>query len=278
MEGDTTGTINFFSHTIDGCAPNLDATPTLGWTKSNYVQVPTQITIHDLRGKEDLFNLDTNGFEVHKYDGAVHDEVEDNSDALSSYYDEIREVLKKRLGASRVIVFNHITRSRGPPRPADQCDASHKNPVLRPHVDNDPPSARLKMKECLDEQEAKQAMEKRFQIINIWRPLGGNPIIDTPLTICDYTSLDPDNDIHVSQTRGTKASASIYVISRNRHDTQKWYYLSQMRSNEMFVFKIFDNKPDVARFGAHTAFINESVPPTNTERCSIEVRCLVLYE
>ena len=133
------------------------------------------------------------------------------------------------------------------------------------------------MKEVLGEEEAKQATEKRFQIINVWRPLGGNPIIDIPLTICDYTSLDPDNDIHVSQTRGTTASASIYVISRNRHDTQKWYYPSQRRSNEMFVFKIFDNKPDVARFGAHTAFINESVPPMNSEQCSIEVRCLVLY-
>ena len=85
MEGDTTGKIHFFSHTIDGGAPYLDATPTLGWTESNYVQVPTQVTIHDLRGKEDLSNLDTTGFEVHRYDGAAHDEFEDNSDTLSTY-------------------------------------------------------------------------------------------------------------------------------------------------------------------------------------------------
>jgi hypothetical protein len=51
-----------------------------------------------------------------------------------------------------------------------------------------------------------------------------------------------------------------------------------MRSDEMFVFKIFDSNPDVARFGAHTGFINEHVPPTDLQQKSIEMRCLVLYD
>jgi hypothetical protein len=46
----------------------------------------------------------------------------------------------------------------------------------------------------------------------------------------------------------------------------------------MFVFKIFDSNPNVARFGAHTAFINENAPSTNTEQCSVEMRCLVFYD
>ncbi len=51
-----------------------------------------------------------------------------------------------------------------------------------------------------------------------------------------------------------------------------------MRSNEMFVFKIFDSNTNVAQFDAHTAFINENVPATNTEQCTVEMHCLVFYD
>jgi hypothetical protein len=58
-------------------------------------------------------------------------------------------------------------------------------------------------------------------------------------------------------------------------NTQKWYYLSNMKSNEMFMIKIFDSDPNVAQFGAHTAFINENVSSTDIEQCSVQIRCLV---
>lgn len=87
--------------------------------------------------------------------------------------------------------------------------------------------------------------------------------MNIPLTICDYRSLDVDNGIHVTELRGTNNYRSSYRISRNAQDAQKWYYLNEMRSDEMFVFKIFDSNPDVARFGAHTSFINEHAPPTD---------------
>ncbi|CAF1208337.1 unnamed protein product [Rotaria sp. Silwood1] len=278
MDGDITGALNFFSHTIDGSPPWMDGNPKLGWLSSNFAQTPVRITIHDLRGKENIIDLDTNGFEILKYDGDIHDEFNDNSETQQHYYEEITSVLKKRLGASRVIIYNHITRYRGPPRPVDQCDLYHRNPVFYPHVDYDPPAAHFKVKQMLGEEVATRVMQKRCQIINVWRPLGPNPIMNTPLTICDYRSLDLDNDLHVSEIRNSLVTIALYIISHNSQDAQKWYYLSNMRSNEMFVFKIFDSKPDVAQFGAHTAFINESVLSTNIQQCSIEVRCLVLYD
>jgi hypothetical protein len=74
------------------------------------------------------------------------------------------------------------------------------------------------------------------------------------------------------------ATNEVYMISRNIQDAQKWYYLSQMRSDEMFVFKIFDSNSEVAQFGAHTAFTNESMSKMDVEQISIEVRCLVVYD
>jgi len=278
MVGDISGEINFYSHTIDGSFPWMDATPKLGWTASNYVRIPVRIPIYDLRGKQNNLDLDNNGFELFKYDGSIHNAFDDNSKAQQCYYEDIINVLKNRLGASRVVVFNHIIRFRGPSRAADQCDSTHKNPVFYPHVDSDPSAAQLKVKEILGEEEANKLMQNRFQIINVWRPLGPNPITNTPLTICDYRSLDLDNDIHLSEVRGSDSTVSLYIISHNIQDAQKWYYLSNMRSNEMFIFKIFDSNNHVAQFGAHTAFKNEYVPSMNVEQCSIEMRSLVFYD
>jgi hypothetical protein len=278
MDINITGELNFFSHTIDDSPPWMDSNPKLGWTATNYARTPARVIIHDLRGRENTVDLDNNGFELLKYNGHIHDIFHDHSETQRCYYEDIVDMLKKHLGASRVVIFNHVMRSRGPPRAADQCDSTHKNPVFYPHVDNDPFSACYKVKEILGEEEAKKVMQNRFQIINVWRPLGPNLIINTPLTICDYRSLDLDNDIHVSEARGTVATISLYMISRNSRDAQKWYYLSQMRSDEMIILKIFDSNPDVAQFGAHTAFTNDYVPLTDIEQHSIEIRCLVLYD
>jgi hypothetical protein len=51
-----------------------------------------------------------------------------------------------------------------------------------------------------------------------------------------------------------------------------------MKSNEMFAFKMFDSKSDVAKFAFHTAFIDQNVPIPNEVQKSLEIRCLVFYD
>lgn len=278
MGGDVAGEIYFFNETTDGCAPWLDANPALGFTASNFVHRPIRVTIHDMRGKENDFHLDNNGFEILKYHGHVNEIFDENSELRRNHYEDISSALKEFLGASRVIVFNHIFRSRGVPRAADQCAEDRKNPVFYAHVDNNHYSAHIKMEQILGSEEAKKMAGKRFQIINVWRPVGPNPITRTSLTICDFKSLDAKNCIHSTEVRNSPSSVSIYMISHDIQDTQKWYYLSHMRSDEMFIFKIFDTEPDVAQFGAHTAFVNEHEPMVDVEQTSIETRCLVCYD
>ena len=277
MGSDIIGELNFFSHTNDGLSPWVDASYALAEPITNYVRTPARIPIHDLRGKENSFDLDTHGFEVHKYDGQIHDEFNNDSEMKRSYYEELAALLKKRLGACRVVVFNHVFRYRGPSRPTDQCDAVHKNPAVHPHVDYDERGVRSKMKEVLGEEEAEKLMQNRFQLINIWRPIGPSAVTKNSLTLCDYSSLDLNNDIHLSELRGSNISPAVYLISHNAQDAQQWYYLSEMQSNEMFVFKIFDSDPNVAQFCAHTGFINEHVPSIDVQQISIEARCFVFY-
>ena len=145
MSGNVTGEISFFSHATDGSPSWVDVSPNLGfWT--NAVQTSASVTIHDLRGKENIVDLDTNGFEILKYDRHMHEEFSDGTETQRSYYTEIATLLKKWLGAADVIMFNHIFRTRGPLRGTHECDDTHKNPVLNPHVDTDPLSARWKVK------------------------------------------------------------------------------------------------------------------------------------
>jgi hypothetical protein len=86
----------------------MDSNPRLGWTASNYAHTPAHVIIHDLRHKGNDFDLKNNGFEIVKYIGHVHDAFDNNSDMQRSYFDDIINLLKKRLNASRVIIFNHI--------------------------------------------------------------------------------------------------------------------------------------------------------------------------
>ena len=278
MGKDVIGEINFYSGTTDGKSPLVDTNPTFVWLATNYVLVPKPITIHDLRGEEGTVNIDTHGFEVAKYDGQVSDVYDDRSETHQIYKDELANILKTRLGASRVIPFHHVMRARGRPRTAGECDSTHKNPIFYPHADNDTPGARLKVKEVLGEEEGEKAMQKRFQIINVWRPLGPNPITNTPLTVCDYSTIDVEKDVHVSGAVHSGISTSYYILSHNNEKPQKWYYMNQMKSDEMFIWKSYDSDPNVAQFGAHTAFIDKSISSTDTEQYSIDMRSIVLYD
>ena len=91
-------------------------------------------------------------------------------------------------------------------------------------------------------------MQKRFQIVNVWRLLGPRSVVSTPLSICDYRSLNLDEDIHASEVRGTAATISLYMISDNTQDAQRWHHLDQIRSDEIVILKISNNNLAVLSF------------------------------
>ncbi|CAF1454456.1 unnamed protein product [Adineta steineri] len=245
---------------------------------TNWILAPLRVTIRDLRGKEKSVNLDTNALEVLKYQGSVHGEFEEDSEAQKTYYEEISDILKKRLGASRVLIYHYFFRSRGTPSIEEQHDDRHNNPIFYPHVDVAAAKIPSLVEKLLGKEEAERAMQHRFQVINVWRPLGSNPITHKPLAICDYRSIDVDKDVHSFDILGIGYTGAAYTISPNVKNTHTWYYLSQMRSDEMFVFKTFDNKPDVAQFAFHTAFTNGNEFTPNVEQKSLDIRCLVFYD
>jgi hypothetical protein len=203
---------------------------------------------------------------------------EDGSKEQKTYYEEITDILKKHLGASRIIIYHYTFRSRGSARAEDQIDHNHRNPVYYPHVDTDSLGVKGLVEKILGLEQAQKAKQNRIQVINVWRPLGPNTITGKPLTICDYRSIDVDKDVHPLLLPGATYHSTAYTLSNNAQNAHIWYYLSQMQSDEMFVFKMFDSKPDVAQFAFHTAFINVNAPTANMKEESLELRCLIFYD
>jgi hypothetical protein len=277
MSGDVIGEINYLTSTIDGRSPWLVVSSIPTAFRSNIVRASVPVTIYDLRGKEKSVNLDTNALEVLTYNGSIQEEFEEDSEAQKVYYEEITDLLKKRLGASRVIIYHHSFRSRGRPFTDQQCNHTHRNPIAYPHVDTDAAGVEEVLGKLLDKEEIEKAMQNRIQVINIWRPLGPNPITQKPLTICDYSSIDIEKDVHPLAIPEGVHHSTARTISRNAQDAHRWYYLSRMRSNEMFVFKMFDSKPNVAQFAFHTGFINTNEPTPDEKEKSLEIRSVIFY-
>ena len=74
---------------------------------------------------------------------------------------------------------------------------------------------------------------------SVWKPLFG-PLQDWPLGLCDYLSIDPQRDLVPSDNIYTHLVTETYnVYHNNRH---RWYFLGDMKPDELLVFKSFDTK------------------------------------
>ena len=94
--------------------------PPPGTPKWNGEDDMREVTIEDARGREAEFTLDRNGFQLVKAPTAMtHDDFYDPEVIKRVYYPEVEQLLKDKLGASRVFVF-------------DQMYAMRQSPACRP--------------------------------------------------------------------------------------------------------------------------------------------------
>lgn len=89
---DVTATFNYYKDPADGSppAPNYVNKP------SSYerVPIPQQLVVHDVRGTEAQYSLDTTGFQIYNHE-SVEKEFLDDEKIKAVYYPETEELLKK---------------------------------------------------------------------------------------------------------------------------------------------------------------------------------------
>jgi len=232
------------------------------------------VVIENIRGKEDSVSLDTAGFQYYKHT-SKHITFANDEEIFREYYPESIELIKKLTGASRVELFDHTIRRRRPEQVDDAPD--RRQPVAQVHVDQTTASSIARVHRHLPASDAPKLLEKRFQIINLWRPIS-HPAIDWPLALCDYRSIDIKKDVFpVALVYPDREGETMGVKSNENH---KWKYLYGMTPDEIVLIKCFDSIQDgsVAICTPHTGFSDSTTPEGTPLRESIELRALVFYD
>ncbi len=232
------------------------------------------VSIADMREVADTLSVDREGFELLDEPTAVDDLYDDEAIA-QAYYPEIETLLRRRFGASEVVIFDATRRSDNGTGAANPDGL--RGPATRLHVDYTEKSGPQRVKDILGEDEAARlaAAGARIIQINVWRPISG-PVERSPLALADASSVEPEDLIATDQIFPDRVG-EIYNVA---HDPkQQWYYAPRMTKDEVLLIKGWDSLDDGrARFTPHSAFILPETRDDAPPRESIEVRTLVVIE
>jgi hypothetical protein len=229
------------------------------------------VTIRNARSFRDL-TLDVSGFETIWHRSTLTDwESFQNSERVKAIdYPEIEAALKAHTGADKVVIFDHTLRDST----VEQGGAALREPVRRVHDDQTLDSAPRRVARHLAPDEAAWRLQRRFAIVNFWRPVEG-PVLRTPLAVCDARSIEL-RDLIPSDLVYPDWVGETYAIAFNpRH---RWYWYPQQAPTEATLLKVYDSAKDGrARMTAHTAFDDPASAPDAPPRRSIEIRSILFW-
>jgi hypothetical protein len=246
--------------------------PPDGVPKTNIVNEPHSVPIFDMRPIADSLTLDVQGFALVPTQTAVGD-FYDETQLEVTYYREAAELVKQATGGSRVVVFDHTIRRREQ-GVEDRTPGIARQPVTRIHGDYTEVSGPQRVRDLMGS-EADDLLNRRFAIVNVWRPIRG-PLYDAPLAVCDAGSM-ADGDLVPQDLIYRDRTGEIYGLTFN--PAHRWYYAPAMRADEALLLKCFDSARDGrARFMPHTSFADPNAPVDMLPRESIELRTLVFFD
>lgn len=120
-------------------------------------------------------------------------------------------------------------------RPNEIDDSPQKRqPVARVHVDQTTTSAVARVHRHLPPSDAEALLKRRFQVINLWRPIG-HAAYDHPLALCDYRSIDKKTDLVPAALKYPDRDGETLNVRYNLE--HKWKYLKGMEPDEIVLIK-----------------------------------------
>jgi hypothetical protein len=251
---------------------NLAYDPPPGTPRTNVVQEAHRVLIHNARPVARELSLDREGFALVQHQSAVRD-FYDEDELRRVYYPEAERLVAEATGASKVIVFDHTLRRRiwGA---EDRSPGTPRQPVTRVHNDYTENSAPQRIRDLMGE-EAETLLKRRYEYINVWRPIRG-PLRDSPLAMCDARTVAP-SDLVASDLIYRDRKGETYAVVYN--PAHRWFYVPDMQPNEALLLKCYDSAQDGrARLSPHGAFVDPTAPADNIlPRESIELRTIAFH-
>jgi hypothetical protein len=240
-----------------------------GTEETNIEFVEHVVEIRDVRQSRRPLRLEVEGASVLQHRSAVHS-FYDEDELRRVGYPETANLVRSVTGAADVIVFDHNIRGRGGRQKALAAGAV-KLPVFHAHTDFSGESALARAGAVLGRA---PVPGRRMAAINVWRPIA-EPLRDCPLAICDAASVD-ERDLLAADLLYPDRTGQIYYVKYN--PAHRWYYASDMRTDEAWIFKNCDTATDGrARFAPHTAFVDTTPHPAVAPRESVEFRTFAFF-
>lgn len=233
-----------------------------------------EVRIMTMRGIADKLSLDREGFRLLHHSTAVTNFYDDAA-IKRTYYPEIEALVRRELGASRVVIFD-VTRRSDEQAGAHNADGL-RGPATRVHVDYTIKSGPQRAQDVLGMADAGRLASAGIRIVevNVWRPIQG-PVERSPLALADASSVRADELVATDQIFPDRTGEIYHLLYGPR---QRWYYAPKMTPDEVILIKGWDSVEDGrARFTPHGSF---TLPDTRADappRESIEVRTLAVFE
>lgn len=251
---------------------SLEFDPPPGVPRTTAVYREHTVEIRDVRPVASTLSLEREGFQLLTAPTSVTDFADEEA-IRTRYYAETISLLEELTGASRVVVFDHTIR-RHIPGASDRATGIPRQPVPRVHNDYTEKSGPQRVRDLLGD-EADTFLQKRFAVINVWRPIRG-PVQDSPLAVSDASSVAGE-DLVATDLIYPDRTGEIYYVKFN--PGHKWFYAPAMRAEEIMLIKCYDSADDGrARFVPHSAFVDPTTPAGAPPRESIELRTLVFFD
>lgn len=123
-------------------------------------------------------------------------------------------------------------RRRNPTQVGETPDS--RQPAAVVHGDQTPTGAIQRVHLHMPAEDAPELLKKRFQIINLWRPIS-HAALDWPLALCDYRSVEVEKDAFPIALVYPDRRGEVYGFHPNPN--HKWKYFRGMTPEEAILIK-----------------------------------------
>ena len=113
-------------------------------------------------------------------------------------------------------------------------DPKKRGPAPLVHVDQTPHSAINRVRRHLATDEAEDRLKRRFQIVNLWRPIS-HPAFDWPLALCDFRSINYKEDLVPAELVYRDMTGETFGVKYNT--SHQWKYVKGMTPSEVVLIK-----------------------------------------
>ncbi len=218
-----------------------------------------EMIIKDIRNAGDAPSFHKDSFEFFHYETQVKSF---ENDAFKEIYNtELEKLLRNKIKAKEVIIFDHTIR---------EDKSSARPPARHAHIDYSNKSAQEQINKYVDKEEREKWLGGHYALVNTWRPIE-NKVESAPLGFVLPHSVSAEELIEIDLVYPQRRGEVLGALFNKDHE---WIYLNEMTPDEIVLFNMYDNQG--RRPVIHSAFDFEDTK-IGLIRKSIESRMLIRF-